>query len=191
MTWRHGFRGPLSCLWTFQVPQLVKNRPEMQETWVWSLGREDPLEDGMAIHSSLLSWRIPWTERSLAGYSPWGHKESDTTEWLNQQSRHIHWVMRWRGMTENTNCILCHHLSILVKWSCSVVSDSFRLCGLQPPRLLCPWDSPGKNTWVGCHFLLQGDLPNSGIEPGSPTLQADALPCEPPGKPILCRTMQN
>ena len=46
---------------------------------VLSLGREDPLEKGMATHSGLLAGRIPWTE-SLAGYSPWGHKELDTTE---------------------------------------------------------------------------------------------------------------
>ena len=56
----------------------------------------------------------------------------------------------------------------------------------------CPtlWDStdcspPGKNTGVGCHSLLQGDLPNPGIEPRSPVLEADALTSEPPGKPRL------
>jgi len=42
--------------------QLVKNLPAMQETWVRSLGWEDPLEEGMATHSSILAWRIPWTE---------------------------------------------------------------------------------------------------------------------------------
>ena len=42
-------------------------------------GWEDPLEEGMATHSSILAWEIPWT-RSLAGYSPWAHKESDTIE---------------------------------------------------------------------------------------------------------------
>ena len=53
----------------------------MQETQVGSLDAEDPLEKGKATHSSILAWRIPWTEES-AGYSPWGpwgHKESDTT----------------------------------------------------------------------------------------------------------------
>ena len=44
------------------VAQTVKNLPAMQETWVWSLGWEEPLEKGMATHSSLLAWRIPWTE---------------------------------------------------------------------------------------------------------------------------------
>ena len=51
----------------------------MQETRVQSLGWEDPLEKEMATHSSILAWRIPWTEEP-GGYSPKGHKESDTTE---------------------------------------------------------------------------------------------------------------
>ena len=53
----------------------------MQETWVRSLGLEDPLEKEMAIHSSILAWRVPWTEEPV-DYSPWGHKELDTTERL-------------------------------------------------------------------------------------------------------------
>ena len=53
----------------------------MQETWVRSLGQEDALEKGMATRSSILAWRIPWTEEP-AGYSPRGRKESDTTEQL-------------------------------------------------------------------------------------------------------------
>ena len=73
------------------VAQTVKNLPAMQETWVRSLGWEDPLEEGMATHSSILAWRIPWTEeRSLAGYSPWGHKESDMTEQLIHTHTHTH-----------------------------------------------------------------------------------------------------
>ena len=47
---------------------VVNNLPAMQETWVLSLGLEDPLEKGMAICSSILAWRIPWTEEP-AGYS--------------------------------------------------------------------------------------------------------------------------
>ena len=52
---------------------------EPQETQVRSLGGKDPLEKGMATLSSILAWRIPWTE-SLQGYSPWGRKELDTAE---------------------------------------------------------------------------------------------------------------
>ena len=44
------------------VTQTVKNLPAMPETWIWSLGREDPLEEGMATHSSILAWEISWTE---------------------------------------------------------------------------------------------------------------------------------
>ena len=43
------------------MAQLVKNLPTMRETWVWSRGWEDPLEKGMATHSNILAWRIPWT----------------------------------------------------------------------------------------------------------------------------------
>ena len=44
------------------MAQMVKNPPETQETWFQSLNREDPLEEGMATHSGVLAWRIPWTE---------------------------------------------------------------------------------------------------------------------------------
>ena len=48
--------------WTSVVAQMVKNPPAMQETWLQALGWEDPLEEDMATHSSILAWRIPWTE---------------------------------------------------------------------------------------------------------------------------------
>ena len=60
------------------MAQLVKNPHAIRETWVRSLGWEDPLEKGKATHSSILAWGIPWTV-----YSPWGHKESDTTDRLS------------------------------------------------------------------------------------------------------------
>ena len=64
--------------------------------------------------------------------------------------------------------------------SCSVVSDSLRPRGLQPTRLLCPWDSPGKNTGVGCHSLLQGILQTQGSNQG--LLHFRQILSEPPGK---------
>ena len=57
----------LCCSVGFPGSSMVKNLPamqEMQETWVQSLGREDPLEEGMVTHSSILAWRIPWTEEA-------------------------------------------------------------------------------------------------------------------------------
>ena len=60
---------------------MVKNLPAMQETWVQSLGGEDPLEKGMVIHYSILAWRIPMDRGAWrATYSPWDRKELDTTE---------------------------------------------------------------------------------------------------------------
>ena len=55
-----GIGYPLQYSWFSLVAQLVKNLPAMQEIWVQSLGREDPLEKGMATHSSILAWRISW-----------------------------------------------------------------------------------------------------------------------------------
>ena len=78
------------------------------------------------------------------GYSPQGHKESDTTE-------------------------LLHFLSL-------VVSDSLRPHGVQPARLLRPWDFPGKNTGVSCHFLLQGIFPIQGSNPRCLCWQVDSSP---------------
>ena len=63
------------------MAQMMKrNPPAMQETWVRSLGWEDPLEEDMATHSSFLAWKIPWTEQSGWLYSPWGCKESNVNE---------------------------------------------------------------------------------------------------------------
>ena len=60
------------------VAQLVKNLPAMQEMWVQSLGQEDPLEKEMEIHSSILAWEIPWTEKPCGLWSMWS-QESYTT----------------------------------------------------------------------------------------------------------------
>ena len=60
---------------------MVKILLSVQETWVQFLDWEDPLEEGMATHSSTLAWRIPWTEEP-GGQSLWAHKESHTTERL-------------------------------------------------------------------------------------------------------------
>ena len=62
------------------VTQVVKNLPAMRETCVRSLGWEDPLEEGMTAHSSILAWRNPHGQSCLVGCRPWGCKESDTAE---------------------------------------------------------------------------------------------------------------
>ena len=66
------------------------NPPAVQEMQFRSLGREDPLEKEMATHSNILAWKSHG-QRSLAGYSPWGRKESDTTEQQNNKR------LKWHG----------------------------------------------------------------------------------------------
>ena len=75
------------CIGTSLVAQTVKCLSTMQETWVQSLGWVDSLEKAMTTHSSTLAWKIPWTEELIAGYCPWGRKESGMTERL-----HFHFV---------------------------------------------------------------------------------------------------
>ena len=64
--------------WVSLVAQMVKNPPAVQKTWVQSLSWEDPLEKGMATHSSILAWIIPWTEEP-GGLQSMGSQEMDTT----------------------------------------------------------------------------------------------------------------
>ena len=61
------------------MAQTVESPPAVWETWVRFLGWEDPLEEGKATHSSILAWRIPWTEEP-GGLQSMGHKELDTTD---------------------------------------------------------------------------------------------------------------
>ena len=77
------------------MAQRLKRLPAMWETWVQSLGREDPLEKEMATHSSIRAWRILWTEE-LGGLQSTGCKESDTTQRLHF---HFHTFGKHRGGT--------------------------------------------------------------------------------------------
>ena len=67
-----------------------------------------------------------------------------------------------------------------VAQSCPTLCDP-----MEPARLLCPWDSPGKNTGMGCHFLLQGIFPNQGSNPGLLLWQISSLPLCHLGSPVI------
>ena len=102
------------------MTQLVKNLPAMQELGVWSLGWQDPLEKGMASHSRILAGEFHG-QRSLLGYSPWGRKESDTTEWLSLSlcDRYCHSHCRSLAHTLCT-CVYVQHTAYTfrIAWSC-------------------------------------------------------------------------
>ena len=98
------------------------------------------------------------------------------------------WASRGKNWVLKTD--LKYYLSVNCniewKWSvsCLVVSYSLQTHGLYPTRILCLRDSPGKNTGVGCHFLLQGNLPRPGMEPTTPALAGRFFTTEPPRKSI-------
>ena len=118
------------------VAQRVKNLPAMQETWVQSLGWEDPLENGMATHSSILAWRIPWADEP-GGLQSMG----------SQRVRHYWETNTFTSLSRFMFHIL--HLSV----SHSALSNSLWPHGLYPARLLCSWNSPDKNPRVGSQSI--------------------------------------
>ena len=82
------------ALQTDALPSEPQNLPARQETWVWSLGWEDPLKEGMATHCSVLAWRIPWTEEP-GGLQSMGLKESDTIDPLPEHDCSNHTGLSW------------------------------------------------------------------------------------------------
>ena len=89
--------------------------------------------------------------------------------------------MNFQGKIAQVMCLFLFftipHDHVLIRESLSVVSNSLR-----PHGLYSPWNSPSQNTEVGSHSLTPGDLPNTEIEPRSPTMQANPLPAQPQGK---------
>ena len=141
------------------MAQTVKPLLAMRETWVWSLGCEDPLEKEMATHSRTLAWKILWMEEP---------RRLQSTG--SQKSRlQFHIVIY---------CCCCCYVA-------SVVSDSVWPHRRKPTRLPLPWDSPGKNPGVGCHFLLQCVKVKSESEvvQSCPTL-SDPVDCSLPGSSV-------
>ena len=129
--------GGLCIRWASPRAQLVKYPPAMWETWVQPLEWADPLEKGKATHSSVLDWRIQGLLQSMG----------------SQKVRH-----NWATFT---SLVLKKQ-----KLSHSVLFNSLQPHGLQPTRLLRPWDFPDKSTGVGCSFLLQRIFPTKGLNPG-------------------------
>ena len=145
----------------------------------------------MTIHSSILAQKIPWTEEP-GGLQSMGHTESDTAE-VTWHTGRIQFLNFQSGgcVFERIECSTAGNWPLVTKkhgwcpWNCDkqhtprrvgaacVCAQPLRRVrvrphGLQPVRLLCLWDSPGKSTGAGFHALLQGIFPVQGSNPGLP-----------------------
>ena len=135
--------------WPFMaslVAQMVKNLPAMRETWVPFLDWEDPLQKGMATHSSILAWRIPWTEEpgrllSMGSKRVRHNTVTDTFTFIDLM------YLLWRGVYTNTlpifklDCSICILIHMLFSFEISVFTLSFKCKG-------------GKPQWISIHFYL-------------------------------------
>ena len=112
----------------FLVAQTINSLPTIRETWVWSLGRKDPLEKRMATHSSILAWRIPWTEES--GELPsMGSQELDTKE-KKIRVRHdwvTHTHTSWWGPSDHSRSLNLPYTPSPAQWSFPLFSGQLLL----------------------------------------------------------------
>ena len=128
---------------------------EILETRIWSLGWEEPIKEGMAAHSSVLAQRIPWTEKPGRLWSI--RSQRDRHNWSDFTCMHLFKTLPRYGHIRGKG--FRKLIWVKRKWKCcSFVSDSLRPHWLQPARLLRSWDSPGKSTGAGGHFLLQCEI---------------------------------
>ena len=154
------FYWSIVAFWASLVAHMVNNLPEMQETWVWSLGREDPLEGGMATHFSILAWRIWWTEEP-------GMRQSMGSQGIGHD-----WVA-------NSIVVLqyCLNSYCTEKWI-SYAAKSLQSC----PTLCDPIDgSPPGSTVPG---ILHN--PEPCLPPPSPYHPSGSSQCTSPKLPEAC-----
>ena len=131
--------------WTSLVVQVVKNLPAMWETWVWSLGQEDPLEKEMATHTSILAWEIPWTEKPC-GYSP-RVTESDMTEWLTHFQHTIIITFFWLYHTACRILVPWPGIKPMpLQWKLGILTTE--PSGKSPYYYYCYFHFTDKKTWV-------------------------------------------
>ena len=140
---------------------------EPKETWVWSLGQENPLKEEMATHSSILAWRIPRTEKP-GGLQSMGSQ----TVWNGLGIEH--WCTRWKNPgLSNQSCLVSLESSCcLVTQSCPTLATP-GTAACQAP-LSMGFSRP--EYWSGLPFPTAGDLPDPGLNLHLLHSQADSLP---------------
>ena len=180
--------------WGFPGGSVIKNLPAIQEPWVRSLGWEDLLEEKMATHSSILAWKIPWTEKP-GGLQSTGCKESGTTEHTYTHTRvharthtHTRTQEEWHSIESkaaDVGDILFQATGDLrLFWKFNFLSRvrlfvTPRAGARQPPL---PMGFSRQEYLSGLPFPSPGNLPPPEIEPTCPAAQANLSLSEPPGK---------
>ena len=132
-----------------------KEFASMWETWVWSLGWEDALEEGMATHCSILAWRYLHGLRRLAGYNPWGLKELDMIQRLSTAQHTIIYMLYaifthsyQPGSVQHMFTTLCHLIHLFDGLNSIYSSVSRRKW--QPTPVFLPGEPKGQRSLVGC-----------------------------------------
>ena len=115
----------------------------MWETWVQSLGWDDPLEEGMAAHSRVLPWEIPWTG------------EPGRLQAVGSQRVRHNLVIKQKQQYRILNLVQFSSVTQLCPTLCDPMD-----------YIYSPWNCPGQNTGVGIHSLLPGIFPTQGSKPG-------------------------
>ena len=157
---------------------LVNNPPATQETWVCSLGQEDPLEEEMATASSVLAWENPCSEEP-GRLQSLGLQESDMTERL---SHHDHLQLFFASLHSQRHTQVQHPL-LLGLFSCQDVSASFVISWTVACQAPLSMRFPKQEYWSGVPFPSPGVLPDPGIEPTSVALVGRFFTTEPPRMP--------
>ena len=173
----------------------------MQETWIWTLGWEDPLEEGRATHSSILSWRIP-LDRGAWQATVHGVAESYTIEQLSMStcSQVMKQVMYYKLCCDAPSSFFLPILRSMKRTCVCVCAQSLRCVWL----CVIPWPAahqaplsvgfPGQEYWSELPCPPPGDLTDPGIElvsPASPALAGRFFTTAPPGNPKFLPKIQS
>ena len=133
----------------------------------------------MDMHTLLY---LKWIINKVLLYGTWNSVQCYVAAWMGGEFGR-------EGMVKSLHCSPGRIRTLLISDYCCLVAKRCRTLsrahGLQPARLLSPWDFPGRNTAVGCHFLLQGIFPTQGLNPSLLRRQADSLPLNHQGSPLI------
>ena len=144
---------------TSLVAQLVYNLPAMQETWVWTLGQEDPLEKRMAAHCNILAWRMPWIEEP--GGIQFMRCERVRPDWATDTFSHILWLWNTKWSRAKANRVCQENILVIAN-----------ILFQQHKRQLYKWMAPDGQYWnqidhIFCSQRWRSSIQSAETRPGA------------------------